>query len=295
MKQAEGVAANYGEKVSSSVPDLRYWDYVKKSLDRRINGMMRTGMDDLQSFDKADLGGLLNAKNALVSHLDTVTNGEYAAARRIAASKPELDEAADFGRSIIGSKALPEEVKAHFDDLSVPAQKMAQVAMRRQIEQDISNVRNSGGKGRSLLNTTNNLTKIEDVFGVNAARAIENRILAEDTFQEATTKVANQSRTAVRTQLAKDTADSSLGDFRTTATGIVTAPVTAGVGYALKHGMGKTREGISDVLAAKGQQISPIVQALLDYNKARAAHAGTPTGVQAKALIRALMGEQLGR
>ncbi len=295
MKQAEGIAANYGDKVSSSVPDLRYWDYVKKAMDHRINGMMRSGMDDLSSVQKADLGGLINAKQSLVQHLDTVTNGEYAAARKIASTKPELDEAADFGRAIVRSKLLPEEIKAHFDDLSVPAQTMVRVAYRRELEHELSNVRNSGGKGRSLLNTDNGLQKIEDIFGPQVAKSIEHRIAAEDIFQNSTDTVARNSRTAVRQELAKDTASPSPGDYHTTLTGIVGAPIKSGLAYALEHGMANTRGGISDILTAGGPQMTPIVEALLNYNAKKAAHASTPAGTQAKALIRALIGEQAAR
>jgi hypothetical protein len=55
--------------------------------------MKSGGASELNSADKADLGGLIDARNALRDHLDAVTNGDYAMARRTAAFKPQLNEA----------------------------------------------------------------------------------------------------------------------------------------------------------------------------------------------------------
>lgn len=299
MKNAEMLARNYGENVGgngvTALPSLKYWDYVKKDMDRRINGMIRTGVDDISSAEKADLGGLLNAKGALVGYLDKVTNGEYANARKIASTKPELDDALELGRSIFNSKLLPEEVSAHIADLSLPAQAMAQVGARREIERAIGQVRNEGAKARSFLDTNNNLQKIESLFGPDAAKAIEARVAAENHFQNTTETVARNSRTAVRQELAKDTANPGFGDYHTTLTGIATAPVKSGLAYALEHGMENTRSGISDILTAKGKDIPLVVEQLLKYNAKKESNAMTPGGQQVQALIRSLIAERASR
>jgi hypothetical protein len=310
MKGAESLAKNYGEKLATSetrtilsgpgyhIADdvalpaqtsLKYWDYVKKGLDQRINGMMRHGMDDLSSAEKADLGGLLNAKQSLVSYLDQATNGAYADARRIAATKPELHEAMDFGRSIFNSKLLPEEVAAHIDGLSIPAQAMAQVGARRELARVLDSARNDGAKARNFLDTNNNRQKIASLFGEDAAQAIESRVAAENTFQNATESIARNSRTVRRQELIKDTETPSPARVDTTLTGLALKPVKAGFAYALEHGMQNTRKGIADILTAKGGQIDPIVEQLLKYNQAKSANAATPLSHQAAALVRALL------
>ena len=295
MGQAESIAANYGTKVSESAPNLEYWDYVKKAMDHRINGMMRSGMDDLSSSQKADLGGLINAKQALVSHLDAVTGGKYAEARQVASTKPELHDALDFGRSIFNSKLLPEEVTAHIADMSVPAREVAKIGARRELERTLSNVRNESAKARSFLDTNNNSAKISALWGPDAAQAISNRVAAENTFQNATEQITGNSRTAVRTELAKDTANPSPGDYHATLTGYIGAPIKSGLAYALRHGMENTRSGISDILTAKGQQLPAVVEQLLKYNKGAAARQTAPVGQQMKALARALMAQQAGQ
>lgn len=310
MKGAEGLAKNYGEKLATSetrtilsgpgyhIADdvtmpaqtsLKYWDYVKKGLDQRINGMMRHGMDDLSSVEKADLGGLLNAKQSLVSYLDQATNGAYADARRIAATKPELHEAMDFGRSIFNSKLLPEEVASHIDGLSIPAQAMAQVGARRELARVLDSTRNDGAKARSFLDTNNNRQKIASLFGEDAAQAIESRVAAENTFQNATESIARNSRTVRRQELIKDTETPSPARVDTTLTGLALKPVKAGFAYALEHGMQNTRKGIADILTAKGAQLDPVVEQLLRYNQAKSSNAATPLNHQAAALIRALI------
>jgi hypothetical protein len=252
-------------------------------------------MDDLSSAQKADLGGLIDAKQALVSHLDTVTQGEYANARQIASTKPELHDALDFGRSIFNNNLLPEEVQAHISDLSLPGQTMAQVGARRELERILNNNRNEGAKARAFLDTNNNIQKISSLFGPQAAKAIEDRVAAENTFQNATNAIAGNSRTAVRQELAKDTATPNPGDYHTTLTGIATAPFKSGLAYALEHGMANTRSGISDILTAKGPQLPPVVEQLLGYNKAVASHQGPPMSQQAQAMARALLAQSLGK
>ncbi|RTM13894.1 MAG: hypothetical protein EKK33_08965 [Bradyrhizobiaceae bacterium] len=290
MQRARGVAANYGEILEDAQPSLRFWDYVKKSMDQRINGMMRTGYDDLSSAQKADLGGLLNAKQALVQHLDRVTGGQYQAARRMAASKPELDEALDFGQSIFGAKQLPEQVAAQINDLSVPARAMAQVGARRELERVLDSTRNDGAKARAFLDTNNNVEKIRLLFGDQAAQAIVNRVGAENTFQNATQTIARNSRTATRQQMIADTETPSPGRVDTTLTGLAVKGAKAGASYVLANGMERTRGDIANVLTARGDQINPIVQALLNYNTTKAANAARPNREYTAAMIRALIG-----
>lgn len=310
MKNAESLALNYGEKLGTketktilsgdgyhiaddvTLPaqtSLKYWDYVKKGLDQRVNNLMKHGIDDLSSKDKADLGGLLNAKKSLVSYLDEATNGAYADARRIAATKPELHEAMDFGRSIFNTKLLPEEVHAHIQGLSIPEQAMVQVGARRELARVLDGARNDGAKARSFLDTNNNIAKIHSLFGPDAAKAIENRVAAENTFQDATQTIARNSRTAVRQELIKDTADPAPASYAPTLVGLARAAPLSVLNYVRQNGMSTTRNDIAQILTAKGDQISPVVEALLKYNQKRASNASTPLNQQAGALIRALI------
>ena len=127
MKDAPTLARNYGEKLESPTEtktilkgpsyhiaddvtepaktSLRYWDYVKKSMDQRIRSYYQNGgASELGSADKADLGGLQAARTALVNHLDEVTGGAYKQARDVAANKPQLQDALKDGRETLNTK-----------------------------------------------------------------------------------------------------------------------------------------------------------------------------------------------
>jgi len=291
MRRAEGVAANYGEQISGASPSIKYWDYVKKSMDQRINGMMRSGMDDLSSAQKADLGGLINAKQALVQHLDNVTGGEYAQARKLATTKPAMEDALEFGRGIFSNKLLPEQVSSHFNDLSLAEQEMVRTGARREIERAVNTPGDEGRKLRSLLSGGNNRQKFEAILGPKATDDIFNTVASENQFQELANKIHN-SRTATRIEGMRDTQAPTM-DHGSTLYGALTSIPRHGVNYALEQGMANTRNDISRILTAKGNQIDPTIRMLLDYNAQKAANASAPAGQQAAAVIRALIAGDL--
>jgi muramidase (phage lysozyme) len=135
MKDAVSLAKNRGEKLEGpgqrntilsgdgyhiaddvaepAKTSLRYWDYVKKALDSRIEGMKRKGgIDELDSKQKADFGGLVDARNALVQHLDDVAPA-YAEARRGAAAFFGAEDAVGAGQNFVAQNfAVPEVRKA---------------------------------------------------------------------------------------------------------------------------------------------------------------------------------------
>ncbi len=255
--------------------------------------MMRSGMDDLSSAQKADLGGLINSKQALVQHLDSLTGGEYAQARTLATTKPAMDEALDFGRSMFGNKLLPEQIKAHFDDLSAPEQEMVKIGARREIERVASTPGDEGRKLRSFLSGNSNQQKLETLLGKDSADAIRNQLISEDQFQGVANKIAN-SRTATRIAGMNDT-NAPQFNQNPTVLGVGAALPRMGINAALEHGMANTRQDISRILTTPADKISPVVEQLLNYNKARAANAATPLPQQMSTLVRALVAGGLAR
>ena len=293
LEDARSLARNYGETLDNTAqPSLRAWDYAKKAMDARINGMMRTGgIQDLNSAQKADLGGLQDARRALVNHLDTVTNGEYQNARRVMATKYDLREAMETGRSAFNTKLLPEEFAAILTDMGVPERVMAQAGFRRELDRMIEATRNEGATARRLLDTNQVLQKTEMLFGQQAAREIERRIGTENTFQEATQEIARNSRTALRQQAIADTATpSTQGALATSLTGVAHAAGRGGLNYIREQGMTRTRDAMGNILAARGQQIDPIVQAITEYSRRRAGSTRQSGNAGAATIIEALRG-----
>ncbi len=310
MKDAETLARQYGEELSVKTPpktilsgpgfhiaddgateagktSLRYWDYVKKALDKRINDYHKSGgTSELSSKDKADLGGLVDARRSLVEHLDAVTEGAYKTARQTAATKFELREALDYGQKAVSSKLLPEEFAAELAEMSAPARTMAKAGFRRELDRMFESTRNEGASARRVLNTGQVLQKTEALFGPQAAREIEKRILAEDTFQEATNKIAGNSRTALRQQLMKDTATPSTNQaLATSLTGVGHAAGRGVMNWIREATTGRMRGQMGDVLASKN--VEPVIAALERLNAKRRDNA-RPIGGR-NALINALI------
>ncbi len=296
MRDAVSLAKNYGEDVgnllqqskpSSSTgistftggrdvkPSLQFWDYVKKSIDHRINARTeKGGLETLNGKEKADLGGLIDAKNALTGYLDELTAGEYALARKLSATKFEVREAGEVGRKAFQNGLLPEEFAARIADMSLPEQTMAKAHMRREIERVIDTARNDGAAARRFLDTTQNGQKIEAIFGRDVLNEIEKRIGAETHFQNVKSKIADNSRTAVRSEMVKDTATPSMGTaLSTSLPGLVHAGARGGLNYVRNQGMSRTREGIADLLTTSGDDMQRLVQIMSDLAGKRTANA----------------------
>lgn len=312
MKNATTLARHYGEELESPTEtrtilkgpgyhiaedttapaktSLRYWDYVKKDMDRRINSYMKSGgTSELGSADKADLGGLIASRNALRDHLDEATGGAYKKARDAAADKPQLLEALDQGRAALNTKLLPEELAEIHDNMSVPQQDMLRAGMHREIERIIDTARNDASAARGILDTNQNREKIADIFGARTARAIDARIAAETKFQEATNKVAQSSRTGVRQHLTKDTETPSAAS----------PPVANLTGFVVKginklrdlHDAGymeRTRNGLGAMSTTPAAKIPDLVRILSGYSENAAQTARPPVSPYVSTLARVL-------
>ena len=206
MKDAVSLAKNHGEElagppevktiisgpgyhIAEDVPNpaktsLGYWDYVKKAMDARINGMMKSGgIQDLNSAEKADLSGLMDARSTLVKHLDNVTDGAYAVARRASATKFQVNDAIELGRSALNTKLLPEELADHMGGMSIPERAGVQLGMRRDMQRIIDTAPDDAVAARRMLDTNQNREKIAGVFGKPAVDSIDRWIGVHDALE----------------------------------------------------------------------------------------------------------------
>lgn len=316
MKDAERLALNYGEKLKgapetktilkgpgyhiaedvpvTAQPSLKHWDYVKKVLDQRINGYYKSGgATEITSAEKADLGGLLDARKALVNHLDNVTGGAYKEARQVMATKYELKEGFEFGRSAFSSKLLPEEFAAAVADMSVPERAMAKAGFRRELDRIIESTRNEGATVRRKLDETQVLKKTEALFGPQARQEIERVIGAENVFQNATQKISQNSATARRAEAMKDTAEPSVGDLGNRSLfGTTLAAGKGAMNYALRQGMSGTRGEIANMLTSQGGKMDSVIDAIANLNRRKAALAPRSGSTRNAAVLDALIAGQ---
>lgn len=222
MKDAVSLAQNYGEKmngkpeintilsgpgyhIADDVPtpgktSLRYWDYVKKALDARINGAQRSGgIAELNSKQKADLGGLIDAKKALVAHLDSVAS-DYKAARQGAAGFFGADDALQAGiKYVSDSKVGLSEARATLAKMAPAERRLFQDGF---VDEYLRAVINKTGDNRDvLLKIANNPEargKLELVMGRDRMQVLESKIRVEQMFDQVRKAVQGQSITAKR-------------------------------------------------------------------------------------------------
>ena len=319
MNNAENIAADHGETlrpttqpvtelagpgyhiandVNSPPPtSLKYWDYVKKGMDQKITNMVKGGMDNLNGGQMSTLGGMLDAKNSLVSFLDQATGGAYKQARQYSATQKGMDEATEFGSNLFNNKVYPEIVKQQFDDLSIPEQAIAKASIRRELSNRMGSVGNDASKARQIFDQNNVNEKTAAIFGPQAAAQVKNAVDRENAFQGTTNMTAN-SLTQPRQQVAASIpggAGPPTIPSMPTAYGAITAPLR--MGFNAMHNMGSqnTQQGMARMLQSQGQDIPAVVKLLRGYNSRVAENQAAPVSTQAQAMIRALMAQGLGR
>lgn len=300
MGGAESLASNYG--VTPKRGSLEYWDYVKKGLDRRINGLIKTGAD---SQGSADLGGLLQAKRDLVSYLDQATidpktgKSLYANARQLSATEKGMQEAAEFGPTMFNNRVLPEVAKQQFDDLSVAEKTVAKASIRRELERQMGGVGNDAAKAKSIFGQNNVLEKAGAIFGDDAANTIKSAVDRENAFQATTNKTGN-SITNLARNVTDDLRDVPQNLQIPTAYGALTALPRMGAQYLHGMGMEKTRNDIARVLLQQHPEVGPssfpkIIELLQGYNQKIAGNQARPMSEQARTIARALMATSAGQ
>lgn len=272
MKDAVSLAKNYGEKIQGApeiktilsgpgyhiaddVPNpaktsLRYWDYVKKALDARIEGAKRSGgLDDLNSKQKADFAGLVDARNALVGHLDTVAPA-YKNARAGAAAYFGADDALDAGRKILASRMNNTEVAQGLAKMTPGERKLAQDGF---VSELIAKLKETGDRRTALNKIADSPAareRLNMVLGTQKAKELEAQLRVEGVMDLARGAVQGNSTTA--RQLAELGIAGGVGfGANGLDTGSVhpSALLSAALVYGAAKGHGKINENVSRKVA----------------------------------------------
>jgi hypothetical protein len=267
---------------TNATPNLRFWDYVKKSLDSRINAYARN--PDMDSAGKSSMGALLETKRALLSHLDELTGGGYRQAREAAADKFAIKEGLETGLNLFQNKMLPEQFAEELrgmgrvERLAIAAG--ARRALERMREVSPSNV-SEGARAvyRELLQGGPNgdtAQKLRMLLGDQATDGLIGSAQRETGFQSVYDQVANNSRTATRQASQADMQSGQMPEM--SLTGIVNRlpvmPVEKAGQGILDRGNQRTREGIADILTRQGADRDTVIDRLIDLNAERTARAG---------------------
>lgn len=176
-----------GRKV---LPNLEFWDNVKRNLDDKISSLTRAG-EKSAARDAQDL------KSALVNHLDDLVP-QYANARAGAAKFFGAQDAIEAGQNFVGAS----------QKFGIPATRKQLASMspiERQLFQDgyvsrlVQTVEKTGDR-RSVLNKIANSTaareEMEVALGPQRAREVEARLRVEGLMDLARPAVQGNSTTA---------------------------------------------------------------------------------------------------
>jgi hypothetical protein len=268
MKDAVSLAKNHGEKLEGppelrtilsgdgyhiaddvqnpAQTSLRYWDYVKKSIDSRIEKAKRSGgVEDLNSKEKADFGGLVDAKNALVAHLDTAAPG-YKDARAGAAAFFGAENALEAGQNIVSSKLSNREVARGLSKMSPEERKLAQDGFVDRYIQTLQEV----GDRRSIVNKIGDSPaareRLNMVLGPQKATELEAKLRVEGIMDMARGAVQGNSTTARQlAELGLAGGAGALGNGLDFNTVHPSALMTAALVYGAAKGRGRINENVA--------------------------------------------------
>lgn len=220
MRDAVSLAKNYGEKLQSptetktilsgdgyhiaddvSTPaktSLRYWDYVKKAMDARIEGMKRGGgIDSLNGKEAADFRGLVDARKSLVEHLDAEAPG-YKDARAGAARFFGAENALEAGQNFVGAKLGNDEAQAALSKMTPTERNLFRDGFVSRYIETI----NETGDRRSVLNKIADSPaarqRLEMVLGKDRSNEMEGMLRVEGVMDLARKAVQGNSWTARR-------------------------------------------------------------------------------------------------
>lgn len=219
MKDAVSLAKNHGENIKGETEvktilqgdgyhiaddvlnpaktSLRYWDYVKKALDARIEGMKRSGgIAELNSKEVADFKGLVAAKQALVDHLDSVAK-DYKATREGAAAFFKAENALEAGQNFVMSDANINQAKLALAKMSAPEKELFARGFASDLADKIAKIPDNRDVLNSVfLNNGPARQKIEMALGAPRARQLEALLRTEKVIDFARKAVMGNSTTA---------------------------------------------------------------------------------------------------
>jgi hypothetical protein len=170
------------------VPDLRFWDQVKRNLDPMISKAEANG-------DASKVGELTGLKNALIEHLDKIAPS-YKEARSGAAHFFQAENALEAGQNFVTKNFATSETRAALAKMSEAERKLFQDGFVSRYVDTLNQV----GDRRSILNqiAANPAAreKIQIALGPQKAAELEARLRVEGIMDLARGAVQGNSTTA---------------------------------------------------------------------------------------------------
>lgn len=222
---------------SQALPNLPFWDQVKRNLDSTIGTLRRAG-DDAQAADITSL------KNGLVDLLDTAVP-EFATARQGAARFFNAEDALEAGRNFVRQNKDIRGSVAAIKKMTDPEREAFRTGFAAELMEQISKTNDRTNVVRQIFGSQASRTKIEAALGKGAARELETFAKIETTMDQLRTVLGNSTT-------ARQLVELGLGGGIGGATGLVqsgdpaTAALYAVIGAGAGRGFTKAREAVSN-------------------------------------------------
>lgn len=158
-KQILAKIADDGSVLFERLPDVRQWDYIKRGIDKVIEGQEGQSA----SGGMSQMGRLLSqAKNDLLNVLDTAVP-EFKLARKVYSDDLSVKNALEQGRKAINLD--PELITKAVKDLDTAAREMYRAGFARALGDQVGRVRYGNDAINRIWNTPSQQARLKAVFG----------------------------------------------------------------------------------------------------------------------------------
>lgn len=188
-----------------AVPNLQFWDQVKRNLDGMIGIAQRSG-------DNTELAVLTQIKNKMVSSLDAAVP-QYKNARQGAASYFDAEDALEAGRKFANQLRNVPEARRAFESFTGPEKSAFQTGYASELIDKIRSTRDRVNVINQVFGNQSSREMIELVFGPAKARQLEAYIRVENLADMIRGALGNSTTARQLVELGIGTGIGGIGGF----------------------------------------------------------------------------------
>lgn len=171
-----------------AVPNLQFWDHVKRNLDDKYETLKRAGA-------KSEAGDVLTLKDQLVSYLDQAVPS-YKKARAGAAEAFGAQDALDAGSKFIGANIGHAEARRAVAKMSEPERKLFADGFASSLVEKINGVADRRDVVNAVFGTPKARERVEIALGRGKATELEMSLRLETIMTQTKNQVVGNSTTA---------------------------------------------------------------------------------------------------
>jgi len=254
--------ADDGTFTRERVPDMRAWDYIKRSLDDMIDGQT----DNITRKVSNEGRVLVQLKNRMINELD-MHNPAYKQARSAFAGQAQIDDALEFGRDAL--RMSPDAVKRGITGMNPAQKEAARVGAAEAMRKSLDDAGMTHNATLKLFSNNRQIQNLRTLFD-NPKQFAEFRsaIFSEMRKRKTYEAVRGNSTTAAQMADMMDAGGLSgqVDTVKTAATQGMTAAALQFVGSRLRMLGGLTPEVADQIgrklLTSNPQKLQELVQAL---------------------------------